>query len=1171
MSAPYISILAGNQTPFFGIPFPSGQIVAGEPGSNLLAYLVGMRATFGFNSEPHSFELDFIPSGIGYGHGASGNLPAINTQIEMQISGFYLKGNIIHVDWDSSEHGTMLNMNLKDRRTTLDQYHITTEDMGDSVPSGVVSVPREYRLMYGVTQSTSRNWPARGVTKTEIESNDLNFLEYERIMNLGATYPQILAAINNRLGSGVANMLPPTTDISPNIGSDINSLRFKFDLATLREVMSSVTLDTSFEWYWNMSEDKVALINKKAPFSIPEDRILSIIDAFGGSGIDNVKQISYGLDKMSESTKVVLMGSRQEGIMNSRILSPIDGLDTIYDGQPGSGTLLFEAAWSLLTVGFYDADGFYRTYIPGEKELQMALAGVEQWTYFKKFQTEPSPSGWNLAADAGSIAALHPDFQSRLDPRQPIAEILTNPDTNIRVINNRRDLDNNWVLEFFGRVNQHAQRHYGKSYVATNAITRDDKVFTVIEQAWCNVENQRQNPSLPFVDDYEIDRRYGPISPFFDTKNNKVSAFCVLPSGTVYGPLGEDAPASFVSWTEDATPFNPSGNGEHYIPVSLSIVGGRVMDPRHDESFSFESFPEQTIWCQLPSLAGSGIEIDIVLGNLATLTELGLQIGQSGIIDLLSPTQIVIPYTFLSGVAIPVASNTRYGVTYPMNWASGTSDPIRGDDVIIDDALAPWNEFPENSDTSLDKLNRRAYDKIYARMTDQIDAQFLVIQQVGLPRISFDTFASQTANSSGLVGEREHGINEVNISYGAGGLETNYRAQSFFTTPRVPSPLDVRTRARLEGIIQPIDYTTLGSFLASLGPINPPLVNPNLNTGNPNALLNFDFERKEACTCETINNIFNEAACTKLLNGQPVDTEERYFVSVDRKATFMFVSTNVNFITGLQEFSHTLNSLAVTVTIAPDSNDVPSNQILSTVKDQNTVYVQNSTGQAFTGTLMVTNREGAIRPTQKTIRNGYGVTEQGVVCNDGYLNLYDKCTYIHKKVDREELAFLEGGRKFNAGTIITVSSSNSNGTYNCQIYGDPHGRWIYGVSSLNNVSLSIGSQAPVEGSTGASMRPGPATSGFVIIPPNTGGGGIAAIISSITNPGTSGAYCVAQELDASGLLARRTYSPVYIIPYPQFAEVGDRGIMATFTPTSGTGGADVRYIHISRSSFLKYV
>lgn len=1166
MTAPYISILSGPSTPFFGIPFPSGQITSGQPGSNLNAYLIGMRATFGFNSEPHTFELDFIPSGTGHGHGASGNLPAINSEIEMQISGFYLKGTITHADWDSSENGTILSIILRDKRTTLDQYKVTTDDI-DDLPSGIVSIPREFRLLNGITQNVSRTWPARGVTKTEIESYDSNFLEYQKIIEQGATYPQIIEAINNRFGSGIANKLPSSSDISPNVGTDINSLRFKFDIVPLREVLDSITLDTAFEWYWNMQTEEVALINKKLPFAIPEDRIISIINGFGGSGIENVKSIAYGVDKASDSTKVVMLGAHQEGIMNSRLLSSIDGLDTIYDGTPGSGTLLFEAAWSLLTVGFYDANGFYRTYVPTEKELQMALAGIEQWTYFKKYQTSPSPSGWNLPSDAGSVAAQHPDFQSRLDPRQPIAEILTNPDTNIRVINNRRDIDSNWVLEYYNRISQHAQRHYGKSYVATNALIRNNKVFSVIEAAWCNLENQRMDASLPFTDDYEIDRRYGPIAPFFDVRTNKVSAHCVFPSGTVYGPLGEDSPASFAAWTEDAFPFNPSGTGEHYIPVDISIVGSRVIDPRNDESFSFDSFPEQTIWCQLPAIAASGIIEDSVLGNLATLTELGLQLGQSGIIDLLDPTKVVVPYSYLSGVAIPVRASERYGTTYPATWSSGTSDPLTGDDIVIDEELAPWNEYPEGNDTSIDKLNRRAFDKVYTRMTDQVDSQYVNITQVGLPRISFDTFATQTVNASGLIGEREHGVNEVNITYGAGGLETNYRAQSYFTTPRIPGPLDERIRSRLEGIIQPIDYTELSAFLATLGPVNTGPLNNGNNIGNPTQLINFDFERQEACTCISINNIFNEAACNRLINGQSVNTEERYFVQVDRKRAYVYAETNVTFEVGLNTFGHTLNSLQVTILVVPDDSSINTDNILATELDQNSIVVQNNTGQSFTGTLMIMNREGAIRPTQETIRNGYDVTYQGVVCNDGYLNLNDKCVYIHKRVDGEELAYLTGGRKFNAGTIVTVESSNDNGTYNVSILGDPHGRWIYGVSSLNNVGLSLGLEAPVEGSTGASMRPGPATSGFVIIPPSNGGG-IPVQISSLVSAGTSGAYATVTELTASGQLGTQTYSSVWIIPYPEFAEIGDRGIMASYIPTSGT--STVRYLHINKQAFMVY-
>lgn len=1168
MTIPYVDVLSGPQTPFFGIPFPSGQIPAGQPGSNLLAFLVGMRANFGFNSEPHTFELDFIPSGYGYGHGASGNLPAINTELELYISGFYIKGTITHSDWDSSDGGTLFNLILRDKRTILDQYKITTEDLGETVLSGIVSIPREYRLMYGLTQNQTRTWPARGVVKTEIESNDPNFLEYQKIIEMGATYPQIISAITNKFGSGISIKLPQTLEIVPNIGSDINSLRFKFNMQTFRSMLDDITLDTAFEWYWNMQQEQVDLINKKTPFSLPEDRILTIIDAFGGSGIENVKGIAYGLDKLTEATRIELMGARQEGIMNSRLLSPIDGLDTIYDGQPGSGTLLFEAAWSLLTVGFYDSNGYYRTYIPTEKELQMSLAGIEQWTYFKKYQTEPSPSGWSLPSDAGHIAAQHPNFQSRLDPRQPIAEILTNPDLNIRIINNRRDLDSNWVLEFFSRINQHAQRHYGKSYICTNALTRNNKVFTLTNEAWCNLENQRQDQTQPFVDDYEIDRRYGPIAPFFNGKTNKVSAFCVLPSGTVYGPLGEDSPASFISWTEDAPPFNPSGNGEHYIPISLNVVGQRVIDPRNEEQFSFENFPENTVWCQLPQIAASGIIQDDILGTLATLTELGLKLGQSGIIDIIDPRNIVVPYSFLSGVALPVISNERYGIVYPTGWASGTADVIRGTDIFIEEGLAPWEEFPEGSDTSIDKLNRRAFDVINSRRSVQQDSQFVNIRQVGLPRISFDTFARQTFNVSGLIGEREHGVNEVNINYGAGGLETTYKAQSYFTTARIPGPLAERTRARLEGIIQPIDFTELGDFLATLGPLNDPL-NPTANQlGNNGIGLNFDFERQEACTVISIANIFNESACNRLMNGQEVPTEERYFAQIDRKEQFVYVTTGVTFEVGLNTFGHTLNSLDVTIVVAPDDNNISARNILSRELDQHSVIVQNDTGQAFTGTLMILNREGAVRPTQETIRNGFDVTEQGVVCNDGYLNIDDKCVYVHKRVDGEELAFLTGGRKFNAGTIITVEEANSDGSYNVSIFGDSHGRWVCNVNSLNSTPLSIGLQAPLEPSTSTSMRPGPNASGFLIISP-TNGGGIPAQIMSLSNAGTSGAYATVQELDASGVLASRTYSPVYIIPYPAFAEIGDRGLMSIFTPTSGFN-TSVKYIHISRTAFLKY-
>lgn len=1174
MASPYIDVLSGDQVPFFGIAFPSGQIPAGEPGSDLLAFLVGMRATFGFNSTPHTFELDFIPSGVGHGHGASGNLPAINTTLEMQISGFYLKGNVTHADWDSGAGGSTVSVVLQDTRTTLDQWKVTTEDYSGDIPSGVVSVPREFRLLYGITDPETRTWDARGVTKTELEADDPNFLEYQRILQYGATYPQILAAIDNRLGSGVSDKLPQVAEIAPNIGSDINSLRFRFGLTSMREMLDNVTLDTAFEWYWNMSEEQVDLINKQAPFTIPEDKILTIIDGFGGSGIENVKQISYGIDKLSESTRIELLGARQEGMMNSKLLSAIDGLDTVYDGGVSnpSGALLFEAAWHMLTVGFYDAGGFYRTYVPTEKELQMAIKGIEHWTYFKQYQTAPSPSGWNLPADAGSIAAQHPDFQSRLDPRQPIAEILNNPDTNFRVINNRRDADNNWTIEFFNRVQQHAARHYGKSYVATHSMVYDDRVFTLNQESWCNIENQRENPALPFVDDYEIARRYGPFSPFYNTRNNKVAAHCVLPSGTVYGQNGEDSPASFIAWTEDAPPFNPSGTGEHYIPVSLTLVGQRVMDPRRDTNFSFEDFPEKTLWCQLPAIAASGVEVDNVLGNLATLTELGLSLGQSGLSDLLDPTKLVIPYTYLSGVAVPVTSTERYGQSYPTGWASGTADPIRGVDVVVVDNLAPWVEFPEGTDTSIEKLNRRAFDYIQSRRSVQQDAQFVNITQIGLPRISFDTFALQSVNTSGLYGARDHGVNEVNINYGAGGLETQYKAQSFFVTPRIPGPLDDRTRARLEGVIQPIDYTDLSAFFDAGGG-TPDTGDPG-DFGTGGGALNFDFERQEACHVISIANIFNEDACDTVLGGGTYPVEERYFVEIDRRAQFVYGQTSVNFPVGQSTHGHTLNSLDVAVIVLPDDNSVPKNKILAIELDQHTVIVQNDTGSSFTGTLMITNREGAIRPTNETIRNSEeSATDQGVTCQDGYLNLGDRCVYVHKRVDGEEFAYLTGGRKLSAGMVVQVEANNGDNTYNISVLGDPHSRWLCSLPSLNDTALSLGVQTQMTDNASAAdnFKPGPNNQGFTLLSPNTGGGGIAVEIIDVTDVGTSGAIATVRELDASGVTTQAGYAGVYILPYGQFAEPGDKGIMAAYTPASGVGSeTTVRYVQLSKSAFLKF-
>jgi hypothetical protein len=389
------------------------------------------------------------------------------------------------------------------------------------------------------------------------------------------------------------------------------------------------------------------------------------------------------------------VGGHQQGIINSELLSPIDRLDT----SALDGKVVFKKAWDQLTIGFYDADGFYRTYIPGEKELQLSLAGIEQWSYFKKYQSAATgsyPPGFGLASDAGSVAAQDGSFQSRLDPLMPLAgEATSAGQSGIRIISNRRDAEHNWTLDFYGRVKNHATRHYGRTYIASGIMfTNASGLFRPIEAAWANVENQIHGGTLSpsgstsgqFVEDYEINRRLGPVSPFI-TDDFRITAHCVLPANTVYGPLGDEVPASFTNWTEDAAPFNPSGDGRHYIPVQIAVVGQRVIDPRSDDLYSFERYPEGTLLCQLPNNAGPdyGLTTETTIRNLETLISIRDRLGGSGLLDIVDPSIVLNVYAELSGVAIPVESRTRYGQGYPTTWVSGVLNNRVHEEVQLDD------------------------------------------------------------------------------------------------------------------------------------------------------------------------------------------------------------------------------------------------------------------------------------------------------------------------------------------------------------------------------------------------------------------------------------------------------------------------------------------------------
>lgn len=1111
-------VVSGVGVPLNGIPWPSGQFGLNEPGSQLCAFLSSVNATFGFNVTPHSCQTEWIPCGPPETfHGASGQLPDIGHALELFVGDFFFRGKVVHADYTTSVGGTIINVTIEDDRRLLRKVKIHTEDLGEDAPSGIVSVARAYRILNGLLDVNG-------------DPNDPNIKEYRRILQFGCTYSQMIAAIDFHFNEGTCAFpvtdLPTVEQIEKNIGGSTDALRFQFNLTGLDEVLSRVLLDTGYDWYWNMDAQRVNLINKKVVFDISESDILDLVSQFGSaSGLNETRQLGFGQDVVPDPTRFRVLGGHQEGFINSHILSPIDGLDTFgLDGIVNKDIknpniqLIFTPAWTRLNVGFYDAGGFYRTYMPVEKELQLALAGIEQWTYFKIYQaSDPSgtPAGYGLTPDAGSIAAQDPTFQSRLDPIMPLGDLATgNALSGIRIISNRRDEDQNWVLAFYSRVADHASRHYGRSYIAEGLLfNQASGVFRLVDAAWANVENQVEGYALStsgvvvsgsgiYVEDYEINRSLGPISPFV-TDDFRVRAYCRLPADTIYGPQGDASPASFGNWTEDAPPFNPTGSGDHYIPITLTLVGNRVIDPRGDELYSFEAFPEGTLWCQLPMNAGpsGGLVVDSVISTLSTLITTNTKLAGSGLLDIINPAIVLNAYGSLSGVAVPVEARSRYGQSYPSQWVLGDLHYERDEDVQLDDQFVPWAFSPEGNQTSLQIMTARAVSRIQGKIVPRSSSRYADFQQVGLPLLSFDAFAEQNIGPSGLYGEISHGVSELNITFGIDGFGTRYKIQSYFPKFGREAPLGERVRAQLNGILNPIDFTELA------------LLNP-LPTGPTNSLLPGDpftppvfFDREERAVRVRIievNNVFT------ITDTPGTERDERYR-GIDQnryiKPTPALDSANLDFTEGAICIDGFLN-IGDEAMYHADQFELPGGNII--------------------------------------------------------------------------VRYFTQGRPFGNGTIVRVVQTNAVDTtkYDVTII-DPtalangNERAILGVEVLNG-SVEIGDRTSLVVQGDAPVSPG-ASNGTIFINGTIqeASAGITPMeIVSLSNQGTLLARATCRPVDHNGVLSTsgNSISNVVVIPFPQFATSGDRGFVTTATVPSGGFGstAEVQFIEIVKGPFYRF-
>lgn len=1094
------------------ITFPSGQIPDGEPGRDLEAALIQMNCVFGFNTTPHSFNTTWVPTRDDPEafHGASGQTPLPGTIIGFTVGTFLASGEIIHSEYSANSQGSILQINIRDTRRCLDTIKLITEDLGDNPGSGVISVARGVRII-------------KGFTDPEGNISEELFREYRKVLEQGCTYPQILDAIQLAIDQGEINFdidtIPTKEDLESNLGGTASAIRFTFDGTPLTEAITLILEAAAYDWYWSMSEQRVKLINRKIAFELREDELVNIVSELGAaSGLQNTISLQFGDDLVTQPRRVRLLGAHQEGFLNSTLLGPIDGVPT-----PNSG-MVFQPAWPNFSVQFIDAVGILRSYKPTDLELKAALKGIEHWTYFKKYQTAPSnlsltSPGFGLPADAGSIAAQHPDFQSRFDPAQPLATLGGNESGQIRLINNRRDANQNWVLNFYNRVHDHASRFYGRAYIASGLLANAASgAFKLANSAWSNIENQIEGQAISvtgssglFVNNYEINRDLSPLAPFKGT-DDKITAYCVLPRGTVYGPEGEDPPAGFGQWTEDYNIGNlPASSGrrvrtgEHYIPITLTEVGQLPIDPR-DPLTAFEEYPEGTVLAELPIIAGTGLTEDFIFRNLVTLAEEALASTSSGILDIIDPGILIDPYPVLSGVAIPVIFTERYGMSFPQQWVSGQlATPCDAEVVVIDDQFGPWNFPPNGNTTSLQLMEDRAFRRLQGLIAPASTSKFSQIELVGLPEISFDSFSNSEPNTSGIIGIRNHGITDVNFTLGLNGVRTNYRIASFFAEFGRDAPLGERQRSILNGIINPIDFSVASPLAA--GPRVPPRPTPPPIISTPRG-------QGETIRRATINEVNNALTFTNIPNA---GSQERY---------------------------------------------------------------RGETEQLY---LVPPKVPGSIDPDlSPNFGEGGAICVDGFL-NIGDEALYHVNEFRLPGQQRIIQRYWTGGRPFANGTVVVVSGiGTSNDVFDVAIEGTNPLRRLVNVPLLNG-AVNVGERTTLvtrAGNTSPFLaRP---TSSLTIegIFLNPGGNSSVPVqVISVTDPGTSGAIVSVQPLNDRGDVntAAEVTGSVIPLPHAEFVIVGDKGqfvsaaVLSTNPSVPGNGEQTVgNYFMSNRQSFIKF-
>jgi len=290
-----------------------------------------------------------------------------------------------------------------------------------------------------------------------------------------------------------------------------------------------------------------------------------------------------------------------------------------------------------------------------------------------------------------------------------------------------------------------------------------------------------------YEDNYKISDRFRFLAPFWNIDTNKLKAFATLQNAK-WGNDARSTPAQFDSWNE-------TKGGLQLVPIEAR-KWNRAEDKFKEEFIEPLRTEEKGIMIRLPNLCWQVVRQDTDLKGVNNLVSLRNKFNGETRFDFEDPTAFLVPFSTLStDIALPIRVKRRYGINFPDVWASGDGTKR---EVVIREDLAPWNFEPRGVKQSWQLMDDEAKSALASSVVNREAVSFAEASKVGLPVISFDSFANQDKQilpdgSDTPFGLVTHGVTNLGLTKNISDFwQTKYSVRSHF-------PQLVKARPVFEG------------------------------------------------------------------------------------------------------------------------------------------------------------------------------------------------------------------------------------------------------------------------------------------------------------------------------------------------------------------------------------